>query len=68
MFDITIVSQSFLYRKSTDKEKLYRRNSRVGRGASPEEEGLLSAGATGADEGISPQHRRRTVGDTDDNV
>ena len=68
MFDVTIVSQSFVYRKPTDKEKTSWRNSRVGRGSSPEEEGLLSAGATGADEGISPQYRRRTVGDTDDNV
>ena len=68
MFDVTIVSQTFLYRKLTDKGKADRRNFRVGRGASPEEEGLLSAGATGADEGISPQHRRRTVGDDDDNV
>ena len=68
MFDVTIVSQSFLYRTPTDKEKVGRRNSRFGRGTSPEEEGLLSAGATGADEGISPQHRRRTVGDNDDNV
>lgn len=68
MFDVTIVSQFFLYRKLTDKEKVGRRNSRVGRGMSPEEEGLLSAGATGADEGVSPQHRRRTVGDPDDNV
>ena len=68
MFDVTIVSQSILYRKPTDKEKVGRRNFRIGRGTSPEEEGLLSAGATGADEGISPQHRRRTVGDNDDNV
>jgi len=68
MFDITIVSQSILYRKSTDKQKVSRRIFRIGRGTSPEEEGLLSVGATGADEGISPQHRRRTVGDDDDNV
>lgn len=68
MFDVTIVSQSFLYRKPTDKEKAGLRNYRVGRGTSAEEEGLLSAGATGADEGTSPQYRRRTVGDTDDNV
>ena len=68
MFDVTIVSQSFLYRQSTGKEKAGRTNSRAGRGISGEEEGLLSAGATGADEGISPQHRRRTVGDTDDSV
>ncbi|KAF9646402.1 hypothetical protein BDM02DRAFT_3156563 [Thelephora ganbajun] len=66
MFDVTIVSQSFLYRKSADKEKAGRGRSRVSQGASAEEEGLLSAGATGANEGVS-QHRRRTVGDTDDN-
>ena len=68
MFDITIVTQSFLYRKPTDKEKAGRRNFRLGRGIPAEEEGLLSAGATGADEGASPQYRRRTVDDTDDNV
>jgi len=68
MFDVTIVSQSLLYRKQTDKEKAGSRNSRVGRGTSTEEEGLLSVGATGADEGASPQHRRRTAGDMDDNV
>jgi len=68
MFDVTIVSQSLLYREQTDKEKASRRNSRAGRGTSAEEEGLLSAGATGADEGVSPQHRRRAMGDTDDNV
>jgi len=67
MFDITIVSQSFLYRKPTDKEKAAKRSFRAGRGTSAEEEALLSAGATGADEG-APQHRRRIVGDTDDNV
>jgi len=67
MFDITIVSQSLLYRTSTEKGKAGRRGSRAGRGTAGEEEALLSAGATGADEG-GPQHRRRTVGDTDDNV
>lgn len=67
MFDVTIVSQSFLYRTPVDKEKLGWRNSRVGRGSSAEEEGLLSAGATGADE-ASPQHRRRTLSNTSDNV
>lgn len=61
MFDITIVSQSFLYRKPIDKEKLGWRSSRVGRGTSVEEEGLLSADATGADEGASPQHRKRAL-------
>lgn len=68
MFDITIVSQSFLYRKPVDKEKLGWRNSRTGRGTSAEEEGLLSAGATGADEGVPPQHRRRTLSNTSDSV
>ena len=67
MFDITIVSQSVLYRKLTDKEKATKRSWRVGRPGSAEEEGLLSAGATGAEEGTSPP-RRRTVGGTDDNV
>ena len=51
-----------------NKGKIGRRNSRAGRGMSPEEEGLLSAGATGADEGVAPQHRRRIMGDSDDNV
>jgi len=68
MFDVTIVSQSFLYRKLTDKEKAIKRDWRVSRGATAEEEGLLSAGATGAEEGASPPHRRRTVSSTDDNV
>lgn len=68
MFDVTIVSQSFLYREPTDREKASKRNFRLGRGTSAEEEGLLSAGATGADEGTSPQHRRKTVDDGDDDV
>jgi hypothetical protein len=68
MFDVTIVSQSFLYRKPINKEKLSWRNSRTGRGTSAEEEGLLSAGATGADEGASPQHRRRALSNTGDSV
>lgn len=68
MFDVTIVSQSFLYRKSMDKEKTGWRSSRVIRGAPAEEEGLLSAGATGASEGTSPQHRKRTLSNTSDNV
>jgi len=67
MFDITIVSQSFLYRIPTEKGKAGKRSFRAGRGTSGEEECLLSAGATGTDEG-TPQHRRRTVSDTDDNV
>jgi len=68
MFDVTIVSQSFLYRKLTDKEKAAKRDWRVSRGASAEEEGLLNTGATGTEEGVSPPHRRRTVGGTDDNA
>lgn len=68
MFDVTIVSQSILYRKLTDKEKATKRDWRVSRGASAEEEGLLSTGATGTEEGASPPTRRRTVGGTDDNV
>ena len=68
MFDVTIVSQFFLYRKPTDKEKSGWRSSRIGRGTSAEEEGLLSVGATGADEGVSPQHRRRALSNTSDSV
>lgn len=68
MFDVTIVSQSFLYRKLVDKEKYGWRASRIGRGTSAEEEGLLSAGATGTDEGVSPQYRRRALSNTSDNV
>ena len=68
MFDVTIVSQSILYRKLTDKEKVAKRDWRISRGVSAEEEGLLSAGATGTEEGASPPHRRRTVSGTDDNV
>ena len=68
MFDITIVSQSFLYRKQMDKEKSIWRNPHIGRGTSAEEEGLLSADATGAGEGASPQYRRRTLTNIDDNA
>jgi len=60
MFDVTVVSQSFLYRIPTEKVEAGKRESRTGRGTSTEEEGLLSTGA--------PKHRRRTVGNTDDNV
>ena len=68
MFDVTIVSQSFLYRKPADKEKSGWRSSRTGRGTSAEEEGLLGAGTTGADEGTSPQHRRRALSNTSEDV
>lgn len=68
IFDITIVSQSFLYRKPIDKEKSDWRSPRIGREPSAEEEGLLSAGATGADESAPPQHRRRALSNTGDDV
>lgn len=57
MFDITIVMQSFLYRPESDK--IGRRIST--RNILAEEEGLLSAGATGADAETAPPRRRTGV-------
>lgn len=68
MFDVTIVSQSFLYRKPVDKEKSGWRSSRTGRGTSAEEEGLLTAGTTGTGESAPPQHRRRALSNTSEDV
>lgn len=60
MFDVTIVTQSFLYRSPSQ-----RKGSKILAGDVPaEEEGLLSAGATGANEAASP--RRRTGAEGDD--
>ena len=58
MFDVTIVTQSFLYRPFSGK-KIRRDSIRGSRYIVAEEEGLLSAGATGADELIPPHRRRR---------
>ena len=56
MFDVTIVTQSFLYRPKAHRG---RHGSRT---INEEEEGLLSAGATGADDAlVSPSRRRLTV-------
>ncbi len=52
MFDITIVTQSFLYRP-----KAHLRGRRASR-TFEEEEGLLGAGATGSDDPITPSRRR----------
>ncbi|THH20699.1 hypothetical protein EW146_g724 [Bondarzewia mesenterica] len=58
MFDVTIVAQSFIYRH---KHPLYhrgRRSSVHSRMHASEEEGLLSAGANGAEDPSSPSRRR----------
>jgi len=52
MFDVTIVTQSFLYRP-----KVHGRGRRASR-VNEEEEGLLSAGATGALDPGTPSRRR----------
>ncbi|PSR77555.1 hypothetical protein PHLCEN_2v7745 [Hermanssonia centrifuga] len=53
MFDITIVTQSFLYRP-----KAHLRGRRASRTFDEEEEGLLGAGATGSDDPVTPSRRR----------
>lgn len=53
MFDVTIVTQSFLYRP-----KAGARGRRISRTMAEEEEGLLSAGATGAADLSTPSRRR----------
>lgn len=57
MFDITIVTQSFLYRP-----KAHLRGRHLSR-AHEEEEGLLSADATGAEDPSTPSRRRLPTGD-----
>jgi solute carrier family 66 (lysosomal lysine-arginine transporter), member 1 len=52
MFDITIVTQSFLYRPRAVRG---RRESRT---IVEEEEGLLNAGTTGAEDATTPSRRR----------
>lgn len=53
MFDITIVTQTFLYRP-----KAHGRGRRASRSITEEEEGLLSAGVTGALDSGTPSRRR----------
>ena len=53
MFDITIVTQSFLYRP-----KPHARGRHSSRAIHEEEEGLLSADATGAGDPSTPSRRR----------
>ena len=55
MFDITIVTQTFIY-----KPKAHR-GRRSSRSLSAEEEGLLSAGATGTEDMTTPSRRRTGV-------
>jgi solute carrier family 66 (lysosomal lysine-arginine transporter), member 1 len=64
MFDVAIVTQSYLYRSRTPPHHRGRKGSVHVRTHSGEEQGLLSAGTTGAEEPIVPQ-RRRAVGTTD---
>lgn len=60
IFDVTIVTQSLLYRPPSERKV----RKELAGNVSAEEEGLLSAGTTGADEVVSP--RRRTGLDSDD--
>ena len=55
MFDVTIVTQSFIYRP-----KAHTRGRRASRTVNEEEAGLLSADATGAlsEDPITPSRRR----------
>jgi len=53
MFDITIVAQSFIYRPKSSL-----RGRHLSRTVNEEEQGLLSAGATGADDPNTPSRRR----------
>ena len=55
MFDITIVTQTFIYKPKTH------RGRRSSRSLSAEEEGLLSAGATGTEDMSTPSRRRAGV-------
>lgn len=55
MFDITIVAQTFIY-----KPKMHR-GRRSSRALLAEEEGLLSAGATGTEDMATPSRRRAGV-------
>lgn len=59
MFDVTIVTQTFLYRPKTN------RGRRITRTLNEEEEGLLSAGATGAEDLTTPSRRRMATSATD---
>ena len=54
MFDVTIVTQSFLYRPKAN------RGRHITRTLSEEEEGLLSAGTTAAED-PAPSRRRLTA-------
>ena len=60
MFDITIVAQSFIYRP-----KPFTRGRRISRTVNEEEAGLLSAGATGAEDPTTPSRRRLPTNDSD---
>lgn len=53
MFDVTIVIQSILYRR-----KLHHGGRRLSRTVNEEEQGLLSADATTAEDAGSPSQRR----------
>ncbi|CCM04598.1 uncharacterized protein FIBRA_06780 [Fibroporia radiculosa] len=63
VFDVTIVTQSFIYRPKT-----HSRGRRASRAGLAEEEGLLSAGATGAEDIITPSRRRTGVSADSDAV
>ncbi|EMD37960.1 hypothetical protein CERSUDRAFT_113099 [Gelatoporia subvermispora B] len=61
MFDVTIVTQSWLYRPSP-----HPRGRRSTRTLHEEEAGLLAADATGADDAITPSRRRAGVSGSSD--
>ncbi|KAI0093733.1 PQ loop repeat-domain-containing protein [Irpex rosettiformis] len=58
MFDVTIVTQSFLYRS-----KPHTHGRHLSRAIREEEEGLLAADATGAEDPSTPSRRRLPTGD-----
>lgn len=59
MFDVTIVTQTFLYKPKPA------RGRRTTRTLNEEEEGLLSAGATGAEDPFTPSRRRMPTSSAD---
>ena len=63
MFDVTIVAQSFIYRP-----KSYTRGRRISRSVNEEEAGLLSAGATGAEDPTASSRRRVPLGESNDEI
>lgn len=63
MFDVTIVTQSFIYRP-----KSHLRGRKSSRTVNEEEAGLLSAGATGAEDPSTPSRRRIPLCESDEHI